>query len=375
MELRTSSRYGFIDAIRGLAACLVLLQHSLYQSGLLGEWPSTTLTGFIPGRLELGETGVVAFFLVSGFVIPLSLEKTSNFLLFWSHRALRIYPLYVLVFIIGFLVFHGGSVHSIQAFCVNALSHLLFIQEYLRQEEFVGGSWTLSLEMVWYIIISGLFLVSLNKKTYLLVGLGVLVSVFAQISCAIGSHLPMGRLSMLLCCVLGLVCYRRDQRHISGQAFVMLAAVLVLTVVINLYVGLDLFPSPHPTASFRMAINSWAFAAIIFFVPFFTRRQAIWGHAGAGFLGRISYSVYLLHPIVLYLLSSTPLRGIPLIGSTFVLTVALSNLTYRFVEAPPIRFGHSLKRDAASAGGDRGDISGAVTDSGAARPLASTAPP
>ena len=69
MASQTTSRYGFIDTIRGIAACLVMLQHSLYQSGLLGDWPGTKLTGFIPNWLELGETGVVAFFLVSGFVI------------------------------------------------------------------------------------------------------------------------------------------------------------------------------------------------------------------------------------------------------------------------------------------------------------------
>jgi peptidoglycan/LPS O-acetylase OafA/YrhL len=90
-------RYGFLDSIRGFAACLVMLQHTLYQSGLLGS-DLTRLTGFIPTWLELGETGVVAFFIVSGFVIPLSLEKTNDFRLFWVHRALRIYPLYALIY-------------------------------------------------------------------------------------------------------------------------------------------------------------------------------------------------------------------------------------------------------------------------------------
>src|ERR1700726_346263 len=160
MASQSTSRYGFIDTIRGIAACLVLLQHSLYQSGLLGDWPGTKLTGLIPNWLELGETGVVAFFLVSGFVIPLSLEKTSNFKLFWIHRALRIYPLYITIFIVSFAIKVGGNIHSIRAFFVDAISHLLFVQEYLKQEDFVGGSWTLSLEMAWYIVISGLFLVS-----------------------------------------------------------------------------------------------------------------------------------------------------------------------------------------------------------------------
>jgi peptidoglycan/LPS O-acetylase OafA/YrhL len=341
--VRQASRYGFIDAIRGVAACLVMLQHSMYQSGLLGDWPNTKLTGFIPNWLELGETGVVAFFLVSGFVIPLSLEKTSDFKLFWIHRALRIYPLYITIFVVTFVIMTGGNIHSIGAFFVDAISHLFFVQEYLRQEDFVGGSWTLSLEMVWYVAISSAFLLSLNKKANLVVGVGVLISILAQIACAFGHHLPMGRLSMLLCCIFGLVCYRRHRGDISEKNFVVLFAILTVTIVLNLFIGFQLFPSVNPTAEFRMVVDSWAMAAVIFFVPFFTRRRVTWGHWGLSFLGRISYSVYLSHPVVLYMLLLTPLSGIQLIWVTFAITIGFSTLTYKFIEAPPIRFGHSLK--------------------------------
>ena len=339
---REISRYGFVDAVRGIAACAVMLQHSLYQSGLLGDLQGR-LSGFIPNWLELGETGVVAFFLVSGFVIPLSLEKTGNFKLFWVHRAFRIYPLYITVFIVTFAITAGGNINSISALFINAIAHLFFVQEFLKQENFVGGSWTLSLEMIWYIAISSAFLFSLNKNATLLVGLSVLVSISAQITCALDTHLPMGRLSMLLCCVFGLVCYRRQQGDISQKKFAILSAVVAVTIASNLFVGFRLFPSVNPTASFRMVIDSWALAAVIFFVPFFTRRSAIWGRSGFSFLGRISYSVYLLHPVVLYLLSFTLLNGIRLIGATFAATICISIFTYQFVERPPIRFGHSLK--------------------------------
>ena len=59
------------------------------------------------------------------------------------------------------------------------------------------------------------------------------------------------------------------------------------------------------------------------------------------FLGRISYSVYLLHGIVLLLL--IPVHGIGLIVVAFIVTIGMSTLTYRFIELPPICFGHSLK--------------------------------
>jgi peptidoglycan/LPS O-acetylase OafA/YrhL len=339
-----TSRYGFIDAIRGVAACSVMFQHSLYASGLLNT--SNPLAGFIPRLLELGETGVVAFFLVSGFVIPLSLEKTANFKLFWLHRALRIYPLYIVIFFATFAVQAGGDIHSVKAFLVNFASHLLFVQEYAKQQDFVGGSWTLSLEVVWYIAISGLFVVSLNKKTMLLVGLSVLVSVLADLCCAFGHHVPTGRLSMLLCCVLGLLCYRRSKDELSSRTFFIFSAILVSTITVNLLAGLQLFPSSHPTSTFHSSIDSWALAAVIFFVPFFTRKSMIWAHPAGAFLGRISYSVYLIHPILLYVLLQTSIRGGLMIIVTFALTIALAILTYKFIEAPAIRFGHSRKTTA-----------------------------
>jgi peptidoglycan/LPS O-acetylase OafA/YrhL len=343
MAVRTTSRYGFIDAVRGVAACAVMLQHSMYASGILGGPPGSILRGFIPTWLELGETGVVAFFLVSGFVIPLSLEKTAELKRFWLHRALRIYPLYILIFFLTFAAMAGGRVHSVHGFLVNFLSHILFVQEYAKQEEFVGGSWTLSLEVVWYIAISGLFLVSFNKRAALLVCLSVAVSVLAELGCIFGHHLPMGRLSLLLCCVLGLVCYRYSREDISSRRFAALAIIMIVTVTMNLLVGMQLFPSSHPTATFKMAIDSWALAAVIFFVPLLTRRSKIWGHSGLNFLGRISYSVYLLHPVVLYLLLQTPIRGVAMIVATFAFTIAMATITFRYVEAPPIRFGHSGK--------------------------------
>ena len=175
-----TSRYGFIDTIRGIAACLVLLQHSLYQRGILKEVPEGTVSRLIPNWLELGETGIVAFFLVSGFVIPLSLEKTNNFELFWLHRVLRIYPLYATVFVVTALVEGSGVVTRLEIGFLTAFRTSFFYRSILRNKTSSAVSWTLSLEMVWYVSISGLFLISLNTKPNLLVCLALLVSILAQ---------------------------------------------------------------------------------------------------------------------------------------------------------------------------------------------------
>jgi peptidoglycan/LPS O-acetylase OafA/YrhL len=338
------ARYSFIDAIRGIAACSVMLQHSLYYSGIIGNLSSgRPLTGFIPTWLELGETGVVAFFLVSGFVIPLSLEKTANLRLFWTHRAFRIYPLYIAVFIIFFAINGGGGIHSISAFIIDALSHIFFLQEYLKQEGFVPGSWTLSLEMIWYIAISFAFVLAFSRRTNLLVAFGVVLSLTAQVVCASGHHFPMGRVSLLVCCLLGLVSYRYAFGAISLKHFMCLAGILIATIILNLFVGFYLFAGPHPSATFKMAFDSWVLAGTIFFIPLFTRDAAIWEHSFLSYLGRISYSTYLLHGVIIYLLLRIHLSGITLIGATVLLTFFVSTLSYKFIEAPWIRFGHTMK--------------------------------
>jgi peptidoglycan/LPS O-acetylase OafA/YrhL len=335
-------RYGFLDSIRGFAACLVMLQHTLYQSGLLGS-DLTRLTGFIPTWLELGETGVVAFFIVSGFVIPLSLEKTNDFRLFWVHRALRIYPLYALIYCTTLLFRHAGGIHSALDLFENIVAHALFIQEYLKVPGFVGGSWTLSLEVVWYIVVSSLFLVGLNKATRLIVTGAVGLSILAQCACAIGFHLPMGRISMLVCCVLGLEFYRYFTDEHRRLEFGIILIILLMTIALNLYVGLKLFPSPHPTASFQMAANSWILAGVIFSVPYFSRSSSIWMNPYFDFLGRISYSIYLVHPVVLYVLSFFDVHGMSLLLITFTITILMSAVTYNWIECPPIRFGRQFK--------------------------------
>ena len=341
MRFKTSSRYDFIDTLRGLAACLVMLQHSLEQSGLLA---SGWLGNVMPGGLNLGETGVTIFFLVSGFVISLSIEKTSSFCLFWIHRAFRLYPLYITIYILTFILSGGGGIHSARELFVNAISNLLFIQEYVGQKDFVDGSWTLSLEMVWYVAISVAFVLFLNKETNLLVGLSVLISILAQICCATSFHLPMGRLSLLVCCVFGLVCYRRERNDISKKHFAILFGILLITIALNLFVGFHLFPGATPTATFRMAIDSWALAGLIYFLFFFMRRKSVWGQPIFSFLGRISYSIYLLHLVILDQLYPTSLNNrAEIIYITFISSISAAALTYNFIEAPFIRFGHSFK--------------------------------
>ena len=81
-----TTRIAFLEAVRGVAASAVLVQHLV-----AGEFPA--YRDWTRHHLDLGRVGVVAFFLVSGYVIPLSLSG-QTLRTFAVRRFFRLYPVY-----------------------------------------------------------------------------------------------------------------------------------------------------------------------------------------------------------------------------------------------------------------------------------------
>jgi peptidoglycan/LPS O-acetylase OafA/YrhL len=91
----------FLEWVRGLAAAMVVLAHVLAV-----QWPDFHY--FTRNCLDLGRVGVVAFFLVSGYVISLSLRKQS-IRTFMIRRTLRLHPIYIVALSAHLLATFGGS--------------------------------------------------------------------------------------------------------------------------------------------------------------------------------------------------------------------------------------------------------------------------
>lgn len=94
--MNNNLRYNFLDDLRGIAALAVFMQH------LLGHIYHTiqefhplykSVYFLLAETVDWGRFGVVLFFLVSGFIIPSSLNK-SSILTFIIGRFFRLYPAY-----------------------------------------------------------------------------------------------------------------------------------------------------------------------------------------------------------------------------------------------------------------------------------------
>src|SRR4051812_44499549 len=79
-------RLGWLDALRGIAALVVVFDHSSYS--FLAEFRRELMPEFATSRYA-----IMVFFLVSGYIIPASLERRGDVRAFWIGRVFRIYPL------------------------------------------------------------------------------------------------------------------------------------------------------------------------------------------------------------------------------------------------------------------------------------------
>lgn len=81
---------GWLDALRGIAALVVVFDHSSYA--FMAEFRRALMPEFNTSRY-----GIMVFFLVSGYIIPASLERRGYVRTFWIGRFFRIYPLWAAV--------------------------------------------------------------------------------------------------------------------------------------------------------------------------------------------------------------------------------------------------------------------------------------
>jgi peptidoglycan/LPS O-acetylase OafA/YrhL len=98
----TPVRLAWLDALRGYAALVVVVFH--LSPTVLG----TDRHLAIYRHFDLGKYGVLLFFLVSGYVIPMSLERHGSLRRFWIGRLCRIYPAYLAAIALVLLLSAAG---------------------------------------------------------------------------------------------------------------------------------------------------------------------------------------------------------------------------------------------------------------------------
>lgn len=392
------SRLGWLDALRGIAALVVVFDHSSYT--FMPDFRRELTPYFSTSRY-----GIMVFFLVSGYIIPSSLERRGCVRTFWIGRIFRVYPLWAAA-VTALLTLNALGIAEIRDFgpqtvTTVAVAHVTMLQELLGTPNLLLVLWTLSYEMSFYLLVVALFTVRLHRHS---AALAIILAVLAAGSVTAGVALPPSALSgvfgtgpviayasvamgVALCCASAASVVLRGIGGVLGGA---LALVLVpfngtvpswegLVILAVMFLGTTIYRAENGQCTWRFAAVTAAIVATCAVASAywwgdgdqFTRRG--WTTAfllavltfAAGLalrsrrvprvltgLGTISYSVYLVHPVLLTVIDSTAGRrrqdSLALEMAFFTLLLPLCLLTYRYIEAPSQTLGRRLARRAQS---------------------------
>ena len=328
-----SARLGFIDALRGISALAVLASHTAEHS-LPGA------RQFIAEWFDLGHFGVILFFLCSGFVIPVSIERQRSLTIFWIKRICRLYPVYWFSIALAVVTGYAGSSRTLgqfwQANQALILSNLTMLELFLGYPYIHGEYWTLTFEMLFYAIVTGLFAIgALGQTRSFALGL-MLASVLAEslLPLALGMQVVSGTISFLALMFLGAVFYR----HASGNARPR-ASLGILLLGLAMIVATTLGDPRSPGGLWQQgAMLAARSAALVVFGAVFLLRGREWPRT-LRYCGTISFSIYLLQATVLLLNTGSAPLNMLLWPS---LTLAGASITYAWIERPGMRLGQYL---------------------------------
>ena len=344
----SSMRLYQIDLFRFIAAISVLLFHYTFR-GFASDNMSILDFPELGKIFRYGYLGVDLFFIISGFVIILSIEK-SNLSKFIQSRIIRLYPAYWFCLTITFLtmVFFGHPYYS--ATVPQYMVNLTMFQRFLGIEHIDGVYWTLLVEMKFYFLIA-LYLIIRSQKnisidyfiyTWLAVSLLPLIIDFE-------ASLPLRAIYFILGLnfshyfIAGMLFYKihttgNKPFYLTGLALSLVLAVINGIKYLDLqYVYLKVHLSPVVVSAVIVAIF-----AMMYMVSAGWLNRA----NSPSFLkiGVLTYPLYLIHQntgfIIFNNLGHTVNKYL-LLTVTIVFMISVSYIINRFIEVPLARF---LKR-------------------------------
>ncbi len=362
-----------LDSLRGLAALVVVFYHFvLMWPPLLDslnpiQWHGIHMT-LLLHPLYTGHEAVVLFFVLSGLVLsfPYIRGRAQSYTIFLTRRILRIYGPYLgalALSIVGAAIWHGnhgrGTWQSMfwsePVRWKLVLQHIAFLGVYdWNQFDFV--IWSLIDEMRISIIFPFLALLVLRVRSATALLLAAAASLLAMVAVRHQPELSATFnlmitvhyvaffiLGILLAMHLKKISDRFRRLPAAVQAGIFAAAFLLYNFTSPFARLRDSMPL-FMAADWCVAVGALGYIVVGLNAP---PAQRFLNSAGPRFLGKISYSLYLIHaPVLLALTFSVRNRLSPWAQFPIYLVATLL-LSYVFcicVEEPFIRLGHRLGR-------------------------------
>ncbi len=320
-----------LDSLRWLAALSVCLYHFV-----------CTTTGFqfsqaVNSAFNFGQYGVYVFFVISGFIIPWSMHN-NNYKLkfifkFIAKRLIRLEPPYLISILLILIVtyakskFHLGAPSSDNVTFTRVALHFGYLINFFLEYNWLNNVyWTLAIEFQYYLAIALIYTLFINKS----------IAIRLAVYC--------------FCFIIAYIIPDPNLEHFPAYAPLFLFGICAFQYKINVVTYYEFFMVTILCFVYNYFLIGKEFAyfgiftslIIIYFselkIPLFNS------------LGKISYSLYLIHPIIgaavinlLYKDASTSFLKMALVFLGLFVTVIASYIMYILIEKPSKNLSAKIK--------------------------------
>ncbi|MZQ83652.1 acyltransferase family protein [Paenibacillus sp. 5J-6] len=367
------TRFEELDSLRGFAAIFVVFSH-MYLI-VPGDKFLKIFFEYSPFRLLIsGGESVVLFFVLSGFVLSLPYfnNKQSNYFTFVVKRVCRIYLPYLFMLVVAVgcrLLFYNGQLKSysgwFNSYWVTSINsevignHAILIGTFLSNINPV--IWSLLHEMRISLIFPFLMLLIVKMTWKQGVAMSLIFSLIGIMIYHLSNPANTGTelvatINYTAMFVIGAL-LAKYRVAITNKFMLLTKKFKIILFVMGLFIylffhpsfGIKLFLYPGISPFYRTVIDSWAVTGGAVILIVFALNSSLFSRLLRNYLinylGKISYSLYLIHIVVLFtavqtLHSILPLWCIFLL--TLIVSLTISVGMYHLIERPSIQLGKAL---------------------------------
>ena len=330
-----SSKINYLEGIRGLAAFMVLAHHFMlafypaaYDSNPNRMHTASLEHAYYASPLNVLTNGnfcVTIFFVLSGYVLSHKYFKENNFSIVWSAAKRRFFRLFIpvgTVIIIAFLLMHFGMLKHSEVSKISKSEWWLgtlwpvpatlgwFMEFFTYRVMFLGDSncdtsmWTMSMELFGSFLVFGLLvLVHLAKRKYIFYIAAIIVLYAAQ-----KFYYTAFVLGMMLNDAEGFSASKKNALiNYVLIPFLILGGLLLGSFPSLSFAHYGFWEFMYDFKNGEKILNSYAYVSIhvigsimlVAGVVLSPLLQKILSMRFFIFLGLISFSLYLIHPLVI----------------------------------------------------------------------------
>ncbi|QQE79285.1 acyltransferase [Alicyclobacillus sp. SO9] len=353
-------RYNQLDSLRGIAALTVVAEHCM---NTLGKAPvKNWFAHFSPLHVLIsGHQAVILFFLLSGFVLslPYYQGRIYTYTEFITKRVFRLYIPYIIALAFGLMMRVIFVHHSIDGLWGGHIGPKIILQELFMLDQFNQNYvdpvvWSLVQEMrislIFPLLI--LFLSRYRWKTVIVTGfavscIGIYVHLLFRSHVNVFTNYP-DTLHYIIIFIMGAVLAKHKDTLVAylrrtpktAKWSLGITALLLYTYTQSLlsqHWALGLGLTGRLMSDWITALSASVFILLAISEPGVKRALSV---RPLVFIGKISFSIYLFHLIILLsLISLFPHLHVLDVAGTFLLTIGLATAGYYYVERPSIRIG------------------------------------